>query len=179
MQEDMKNRTMVSSRGYTLVEMTVVMAISGILLTITTSSVLNLMKGSLKMSHYAILAVEGRLALSHFDHDVSPASNLMYLSPYGFVVEKPLPLGGTEQVEYSYNPDAGTLVRSVDGIERVILKNIHELEFSYLTASSEPATNALEVIKIHLSARLMLGSGKQANIYQVETRRVMHNKTTS
>ena len=175
----MKNRTKTSSRGYTLVEMTVVMAVSAIVLTVTASSVTNLMKGRLKMSHYSILAVESRLALSHFDHDVSPASKLMHPSTEGFIVEKPLPLGGTEEVEYRYDPIAGTLGRAVGGNERVILKNIERLTFSYLTDDSNPTTNALQVTKIHLSARLMLGSAAQANIYQVETRRVMRNKTTS
>lgn len=179
-------------RGFSLVELIVASALSGIILIGVLSSVLIISKSGFRLAHYIDMEKEARTALEtiavdarvtktiswHRASDTAPLTGITLIAP------------DSNSVRYDYDSATGVLRRTLpDGTSRVLVSGIQSLTFTayrYGDAHPEPVnsltttTSALndstKMLQVSLSSIRSRSTLADATNNVVSARYVLRNK---
>lgn len=185
-------RRRVRTRGFSLVELLVATAMSGIVLAGVMAAVLMIARSGYLLNNYIDMEKEARAALETIAvdarvtqevswqraDDASPLTGIILTSPDGI------------SVRYDYDSASGTLRRTEGGKVRVLITGIRSLTFSAYQYANDPgvqpinsATNTLtslngltKMLQISLSSGRSRSSLVDATNNVVSARYVLRNK---
>lgn len=163
-----------SRRGFTLAEVLVAVALSGVILAASTGSLLFLAKSSNGLGNYQEMNMRSRFALEEFGSDARMTEEVTAVSATSVTLVVYTAGGGTANVVYSYDSVAGTFTRTEGGVSRVMLEDIESLamtcfQFDRVTET----TNPLEVKQIQLEVVMQRETLAIANTNEIISARFM------
>jgi len=138
-----------------------------------------LTRGSASLLNYVDMNDDSRAMLEQFARDIrmgndvttSTESRLVFTS----TGKNP---GTTIPIIYNYVSSAGTLFRTVNGVQSVVLNDIQQLEMRYFDLAGNPTTNALEVKEVQIEAIMRKKALSVDNTNHIITARfMMRNRT--
>jgi hypothetical protein len=130
------------------------MGVASIVLAGLTSSYVFLVRSTYALGNYVEMNDESRVNLELFARDVRRATDATYLGPYGMTMDVPLPGGGTETVDYYYDPSKGELLRRDSSGTRTMLSDIRQFTLSYYTLRDNPTMKSIELKKVQLDCEM-------------------------
>lgn len=169
-----------AKRGFTLTEVLVTLTLSGMVLAASTGSLLFLAKSSRGMGNYQEMNLASRFTLEEFASDARMTVDVVTATTTTVSLEVYNSLGTTTSVSYAYDAAAGTFTRTVDGVTKVLLEDVEELELKYFTLRRDPTTTPLEVKEIQLQAVMRRNALSIANTNEIISARfMMRNRAVS
>lgn len=175
--------------GFTLVELIVATAISGIVLASMVGTFLTFAVGARSVGAYTEMSKSSRHALEFFARDVRAAEDVTLASATTLVVVTPASdfYSGTK-VSYDYDADAKLLFRIEEddsGNEmsnKVLLDGVEQFTFSYFdplskSLSADSPSILLSVKSVQVDAKLLRSiSRTEATDYIISARFMMRNR---
>ena len=171
--------------GFSLIEVTIVLFLSAIVLTALTSSLITIMKGSYSLNNYSDMVASAKKGRYQFTEDVGQSSEIMYSDSTNFIIWKPFSITAYQypynlsywtKIEYEYDSVAKTLVRTQnDSIVTTLMRGVETLSFSYYTQVGNATVKRIDTKKIQMDATLERVNGLESNTYEVSTRCSMRN----
>ena len=144
-------------RGFSLPEMLIVVVLSAILLAAIDTSLVALLRGSVKLQDYSVMSGQARLSTQYFRQDVLMATDINTLSATGFTLIVPNGFEEVDVVEYLYDDTEKELYRIFNGFSRLLMNNVEAFQFNYSTVKGFPTTNPIETKKVTMTADLSRG----------------------
>ncbi|MFN7138882.1 MAG: PilW family protein [Limisphaerales bacterium] len=129
------------SRGFTLVEMMIALAIAGLLGVVIVTSVIYSARSYASMVNYIDLDQKSRVALDTIVLDVRGAVRVVSCVSNQTTASLTVELVGGDEVSYVYDRAARTLSREAGGVERVLLRECDNLEFHMFQRTSLTDSN--------------------------------------
>ncbi len=164
-------------KGFTLIEVTIVLFLGSIVLTALSSSLLTIMKSSYSLNNYSDMVVNAKRARNTFTSDVSKAHAITYSDPANFIIAIRTYLGGPiYNVEYDYDSINKTLTRTQGAATTTLMRGVETMSFSYYTQVGNATTKNIDTKKIHMEGTLERLNGlENNNTYAVSTRCSLRN----
>ncbi len=164
-------------RGFSLIEVIIVMSVGSIIMTSLSSSLLTIMKSSYSLSNYSDMNSNANRARYTFAEDVGNASSIIALDTDNFTIQIPEKSGGkTYDVEYKYNAAEKTLTRTLTESQSTLMRGVEDLKFTYYTSTGKATDKSIDTKLIQLDSTLERRNGLKNNQYIVYTRNTMSNK---
>jgi prepilin-type N-terminal cleavage/methylation domain-containing protein len=172
-----RSRQTGTAKGFTLVEVMVVMTLSVTLMAGVLSMFLFTARSSLRLGFYSEMAREARVGVELFSREARMAKDIVAFSSGGVRLLIP-DKGGDYEVEFTYDPQRRVLTRQVGGTERILIRNIETLTFTRFNLQRDPATNHLETkqLQMRLRASQRRASTAEASNTVLTARIIMRNK---
>lgn len=172
-----------SARAFTLVELLIGTALSGMVMAAVLSSYIFLGRSFARLTNQQTLETEARRTLGYFTRDAQMATGISG-TPSATSVTLTIPaITGTTTAAYSYNSSTGTLTRTpAGGTALVLLRNITSsggLAFKYYDNLGNDYTSATLSAGSYLSGitQLSLEFSTQTLVYQISSNRmIVRNK---
>jgi prepilin-type N-terminal cleavage/methylation domain-containing protein len=179
-------------RGFTLVEVLVASALSGVVMAGVLTSVIMISRSGYLLNNYIDMENQARSALETIALDARVSQNVSWIR-----ADDTAPLTGVTltdpagvSIRYDYDSAAGTLSRTSNGVTRVLITGIQSLTFSaykYADATGilivDPSTTTLtalngvtKMLQISLSSVRTRTSLADATNNVVSARYVLRNK---
>jgi len=180
----MISTTVVSRRrgAFSLVEVMVVIGISGLILTAVMTSLLLVGRNSLSTSDYVDFDDEARRGLELFAREVRMAEDVSNFSTSGVTLRVRDTESTTYNVTYSYIAQNRAFYRAYGTADqRLLIRDIASFEMKRYNLTRGPATNDLETKQLQLQLRSVRSGGARAlasnNV--VSARYILRNKIVS
>ncbi|EDY83142.1 hypothetical protein VDG1235_2766 [Verrucomicrobiia bacterium DG1235] len=174
-----------------MIELMVGLTVGGLVLAISTGSLLFLARGAASIGNYHDMNMRSRLMLDRFASDARMAVDVNLASGTTVSLDVYNSSGGLDTVVYTYNSTTLMFSRILypDGdlsvaVPDVILNDVEELEFTYFnmiydssTKELEETTSLLEIKEIQLEALMKTSALNAVNTNQIiSARYMMRNK---
>jgi len=174
------NPTVFTRKGFTLPEMMVATALSAILLTVVTATIMTMLKGSESLINYTEMNTQTRHTLDVLGRNLRSVNNVLSATSSELKVTRINDMGVSEEVTYTYDSGAQTLSLRQGGTTQVILRDINTLDFTYYTLRHAVTVNPLEVKHVQLEAELLRRVLRLSNRnYIISARFMLRNRTVS
>ncbi len=167
-------------KGYTLVEIVIVMAISMIVLMMGLSAISFLSRSTVSLSNYVEMNNSGRLALEiisrdlRMGYDVNSASKtVLDFDFYG---------KGSSSVNviYEYDADSKTVFRTEEGSTEEFLEHVESFEFKYFNLRREATTAIISIKEVQMEAVMKKTALSISNTnHIISARYMMRNRPVS
>lgn len=171
---------LASRKGFTLVEVLLVMALMSVLIAGVISAFLMFSRGGIAMGNYERMERRSRMLLETFARDVRDADGASFPSERRLTLSQ-----GGVTVAYEYDPEDGevTVARSdVAGLPRALASSIAGFEFKAYdsdgaaAALSSDASNTIKMIQIALDLASEVTGAPDTTAAFVSSRYVLRNK---
>lgn len=168
-------------RGFTLAEVLIALTLCGIVLAISSGSLLFLSKSTAGLGNYQEMNMTSRFALEAFASDARMTVDVNFATPSSVSLDVYNSTGGEDTVVYDYDATAGTFSRTADGKTKVLLEDVERLSLTYFTLLPDvQATKPLEVKKIQLQAEMRRSALSVKNTNEIISARfMMRNRAVS
>lgn len=158
-------------RGFTLVEIMVVVVLSGLILSGIMSSYIAVLKGSMRLWSYEQMEREANRGLEYFARDVRMAKKIVWGGSTSITLTVPQPSGGSDRtVVYSWNSGTKSFEKIESGTTTRLVKNVQSFAFNRYNLAQAPASNDYETNQIQVT---MTASPPTNNQYAETTKRVL------
>ena len=141
-------------KGFTLVEILIVVTLGSMIMAGVTSSYIFLFKSSIGMGNYVDMNQQSRFAMELFGRDVRNASEVYTMTSSVLSIEVPSTTS-SNTVTYAYNAEAKTLTRTVGGVSRSILTDVNSLIFTYYNLKNVVAAGTVEAKKVQIEVEMI------------------------
>ena len=154
MKKRIRESSLASRKGFSLVELMLTMFIGGIILAGATATLNLWARSSMAVGNYADMSGSTRRALDIFASDARMATDVSASSTSQFTFTAFGAGTSTVAVDYTFDADAGTLTRTYDGASQVILEDVDQFLFAYLDLNLTTTTNPLSVKVVRIESIL-------------------------
>ncbi len=151
------------SKGHTLPEVLISVSLALMLGAAAMTAITLIARGQLALGSYADMNAESRLIIELVGRDVRQMSQVTSAGAHvvtGLV--RSADGSADEEVEYRYEPEAQSLVRSQNGNPVRTFHHIAELNFKYLDAQNEPTSVLKQIKQIQLLGTTRMKAGRDA-----------------
>lgn len=139
-------------RGFTLVEIMVVVVLSGLILGGVMTSYIAVLKGSLRLWNYEKMEREANRGLEYFARDVRMANAIHWTDSTSITLTVPQVSGGTNRtVVYGWNSSAKTFNKTEGGVVTTLVKDVQSFSFNRFNLAQADAKNDYETNQIQLT----------------------------
>ena len=172
-------------KGFVLPEVLVVVLVTSLILVVIASSIRAIMLHSVSLTYHAEMTNQGKKTLTAFTEDVHIARDILVLEPDELLLETSLNPGQSDLVEYKYDSDNQTLIRTIHANttteeEILLMDGLKSMTFTYMTLVGDVTTKAIEAKKIKLQAEITRGSNSEQELTRViATQVIMRNRKMS
>ena len=169
----------LKNRAFTLVEVLIAVAISMIVIGGISSAFLVFAKSTMSLANYADMNGQSRTFLERFGRDMRMAEKVWVATNERIAIDVPT-TGGSETIDYIFDPDNKRVVRDVNAVQIPVLNNVEEFDVTYFNLQGNPTTALLEIKDVQLEARIMKTVLFIENTNQIVSARIlMRNHTVS
>lgn len=141
------------SKGGTLLETLVAMAIGGMVLAICMSNYLFLAKSTKSLANYSEFNSQSRFFLEFFGQDVRSATEVIEASPDYFRINVEKEDGTIIEIAYTYDSKNKRIVRSWEALQRTLVSDVVTCNFEFLDRNG-PAVHPSHIRQIAVDAIL-------------------------
>jgi len=167
-------------RGFTLVEVLIVTTLCGLVLAVSTGSLLFLAKSTQGLGNYQEMNMTSRFALEAFGSDARMTDDVNSVSSSQVSLEVYNSSGGTDTVVYAYDADEGVFSRTQNGTTKSILEDVQSLSFVFYNLNGSETTNLIEIKEIQLRAEMQRTVLTLDNTNEIiSARYMMRNRSVS
>lgn len=171
-------------KGFTLTEVLIAMTLCGIVLAVSTGSLLFLAKTTKGLGNYQEMNMASRFTLEDFGSDARMTVDVNSASASSVSLEVYNSAGSVSTVVYSYDSTAGTFSRTTGGVTEIVLKDVSALSLVYYNLQGVKDTdgtiNPLEVKEIQLQAEMRRSILSIKNTNEIISARfMMRNRSVS
>lgn len=139
-------------RGFTLVEIMVVVVLSGLVLGGIMTSYLAVLKGSMRIWAYDTMEREANRGLEYFARDVRMAKKITWGGSTSITLIVPQASGGTDRtVTYSWNSGTKSFNKVESGTTTQLVKNVQSFSFNRYNLAQAVASNDYETNQIQVT----------------------------
>lgn len=165
------HKTVRARRAFTLVEIMVVVVISGMILGGVMSTYMAVLKSSMRLWNYEKMEREANRGLEFFARDVRMAKAVVWNSSSSITLTVPQAGGGTDQaVLYAWNSGAKTFNRTVGGATATLVRDVQSFAFNRFNLAQAPAVNDYETNQIQVT---MTAAPRTNGVYVESSKRVL------
>lgn len=182
MEAERNGSARAARRGFTLAEVLVALALSGILLAAVLSSLLFVAKGGTRLMHFRDIETRAALAVQQFAMDARQAKSVTWVSGNSLTMD----VGDLGSVNYAYDSAKGTLTRAAPGgSSRVVASEISTFQFLAFNrdgaAVAQGAANINEKTKMVQLDILFKSRSRAVSVESdvISARYVLRNKTST
>jgi len=141
-----------TKRAFTLVEVMVVVVLSGLIMGGVMTSYIAVLKSSLRLWNYEKMERESNLGLETFARDVRMAKAIVWGSSTSITLTVPLASGGTDRVvTYSWQSSTKTFRKSEGGNATVLVRDVQSFAFNRFNLVQAAAANDYETNQIQVT----------------------------
>ncbi|HUG12054.1 MAG TPA: prepilin-type N-terminal cleavage/methylation domain-containing protein [Opitutaceae bacterium] len=139
-------------RGFTLVEIMVVVVLSGLILGGVMSTYIAVLKSSMRLWHYEKMERDANRGLETFARDVRMAKAVAWGSDTTITLTVPRVSGGGDRsVNYAWHNGTKTFRRTEDGVVSVLVNDVQAFAFNRFNKIQNPALSPAETHQIQLT----------------------------
>jgi len=166
-----KSSRTVSKRGFTLVEIMVVVVISSMILAGVMSSYIAILKSSMRLWHYEKMEREANRGLEYFARDVRSAEAINWASSTSITLTVPQVSGGADRtVVYSWSSQTKIFSKTESGTVTPLVRDVQSFAFNRFNLAQASAANDYETNQIQVT---MTASPSTQGLYNEATKRVL------
>jgi len=132
-------------RGFTLIELMIVLSISSIIIMMGVSSIMFITRSSASLANYIGMNKEGRVALEVISRDIRMAMDVNSASTTTLDIDVYGQGGITNNVYYTYDTDNKTIYRELDGTKEALMGNVESFSFNYFNLRRESTTSPISI----------------------------------
>lgn len=165
-----KPSRVAAKRAFTLVEVMVVVAISGMILAGVMSSYIAILKSSMRLWHYEKMEREANRGLEYFARDVRGAKAIVWGSTSSITLTVPQVSGGDRTVVYSWSSQTKIFSKTESGTVTSLVRDVQMFSFNRFNLAQAAAANDYETNQIQVT---MTASPSTQGLYQASTKRVL------
>lgn len=167
----MGTRPSGSKRAFTLVEVMVVVVISGLIMGGVFSSYIAVLKSSMRLWHYEKMEREANKGLETFARDIRMTKAIVWGSSTSITLTVPQASGGADRtVAYSWNNGTKTFNRTEAGVVTPLVRDVQSFAFNRFNLAQADAVNDFETNQIQVT---MTASPSTQGVYASATKRVL------
>lgn len=142
--------------GFTLLEVMVASSLFSILSVAVLSSFVFMLRAEQSLANYNLMNAQARNVLEVFSRDAKSASDVTNFTASTITLSVPLDtVGTTSAVIYTFDSDAGTVVRTAGGVSTTLVTNINTFAFRYLNSLNAVTTSLAELKQVQFSMLLV------------------------
>ncbi|MDQ8186109.1 prepilin-type N-terminal cleavage/methylation domain-containing protein [Pelagicoccus sp. SDUM812002] len=174
----------LNRRAFTLVEVLVTVSLCGLVLAISTGSLLFLAKTTKGLGNYQDMNMASRFTLEDFGSDARMTVDVNSATATRVSLDVYDSTGGISTVVYAFDAVTGTFSRTAGGKTDIILKDVKSLELVYYNLygvkDSDGTINPIEVKEIQLQAEMQRNVLSINNTNEIISARfMMRNRSVS
>jgi prepilin-type N-terminal cleavage/methylation domain-containing protein len=145
--------------GFTLVELLISVSLAAMLTLAALSAFVFTLRGERSLANYSEMNTRARMVLEQMGRDFRSAGDVPAGSFSSTSVLLKLPTDSTatawQNVTWTYNASAGSVTRSVGGVDTVYATHVTSFVFTYYNTAGVAPGNDVELKQIQLSMRLL------------------------
>ena len=158
-------------RGFTLVEVMVVVVLSSLIMGGIMTSYIAILKGSLRIWNYETMERQTNKGLETFARDARMAKAITWNSSSSITLTVPVPSGGADRtVNYSWNSSAKTFNQIESGVTTTLVQNVQSFAFNRYNLAQATASNDYETNQIQVT---MTASPTTSGVTATTSKRVL------
>ena len=158
-------------RGFTLVEVMVVVVLSSMILGGIMATYIAILKGSLRTWNYETMERQTNKALETFARDARMADNIIWTSSTYITLSVPVPSGGADRtVVYKWSSSAKAFQMVESGVTTTLVKDVQSFDFNRYNLAQAAASNDYETNQIQVT---MTASPTTNGVYAQTSKRVL------
>lgn len=166
-----KSPSAFSRRGFTLVEIMVVVAISAMIMAGVMSSYIAIVKSSMRLWHYEKMDRQANTALEYFARDVRSANAINWGSSSSITLTVPRVSGGTARtVVYSWSSQTKIFSKTESGVSTPLVTDVQSFSFNRYNLAQAVASNDYETNQIQVT---MTAAPSTQGLYAESSKRVL------
>ncbi len=164
----------------TLVEVMIAITLCGVVLAVSTGSMLFLAKATKGLGNYQGMNMASRFALEDFGSDARMTKDVNYANASSMSLEVYDSSGGLTTVIYRYDSSEGTFSRVIGSTTEVILEDVESLSLVYYNLHGNATTTELEIKEVQLQAEMRRNVLSIKNTNEIISARfMMRNRSVS
>ena len=158
-------------RGFTLVEIMVVVVVSSLVMGGIMSTYIAVLKGSMRLWSYEKMEREANRGLEIFARDARMAKAITWNSSSSITLTVPRPSGGADRtVVYSWSSDSKKFRQIENGVTTTLVNDVQSFAFNRYNLAQAAASNDYETNQIQVT---MTASPPTNGLYANSTKRVL------
>jgi len=174
------SHTAKAKRGFTLIELIIVLSISSIIILMGVSSIVFITKSSASLSNYINMNQEGRVALETISRDIRMSMDVNSATPTQLSLDVYGKAGTTDAIIYTYVANEKTVYRSLNGTQIKVLEDVENFNFNYYDLRRQPTTSAISIKEVQMEAFMLRKTLSLDNSnYIISARFMMRNRPVS
>lgn len=163
--------TRFSRRGFTLVEILVVVLLSSLILGGVMSSYIAVLKSSMRLWHYEKMEREANRGLEYFARDVRSAKAINWSSSTSITLTVPQVSGGGDRtVVYSWNSSTKTFNQTEGSVVNTLVRDVQAFSFNRFNLAQAEAANDYETNQIQVTMTALPATN---GVYAESSKRVL------
>jgi prepilin-type N-terminal cleavage/methylation domain-containing protein len=160
-----------SKRAFTLVEIMVVVVLSGLILGGVMSTYIAVLKSSMRLWHYEKMEREANKGLEYFARDVRSARAINWSSSTSITLTVPQVSGGGDRtVIYSWNNGTKVFAKTENSVATPLVRDVQAFAFNRFNLLQAAAANDYETNQIQVT---MTAAPATNGVYAESSKRVL------
>lgn len=169
-----------ANRGFTLIELIIVLSISSIIILMGVSSIVFIAKSSGSLTNYINMNQEGRVALEVIARDIRMSMDVNAASATQLELEVYGQAGASDNVIYTYDADTKTVYRNLNGNQTAVLADVEDFNFNFYNLRREATTDLISIKEVQMEAYMLRKTLSLDNTnYIISARFMMRNRAVS
>ncbi len=144
-----------SHRGFTLAEILIATALTGLLLAACLSSVVFLMKSAVGSGNYSEMNQQSRRALEYFGREIRQGQEINTPKVNGFDLKVPVTTTTSKTITYGLDKSKKEFYRMEDGVRSKLLGDVEDVIIRYYNINGAESTLPLEIKQVQMEAKMV------------------------